>query len=182
MHYEWTNAYVEGADTMGHTIPWYTDTAPEKLITTESPSGPGDILVRAELFVQTGYYSFNTSPAAMPNVIGWPCIYLAGEVYSVGAGGFPDPHAANSRAQLRASYVMPGMNYLDHNGNPWAVAQGSTPGFVTSKGIRSPAEYGAGHPEYRVGVWCSNIGTSHLLVGTGEATWSASLACLWKVP
>lgn len=178
----WNSAYIEGADSMGHTVPWYTDTAPEQLITLESPSGPGDILERAMLYVQTGYFSDAAAPSGMPNVVGWPSIFLAGDVYSVGSGGFPDPRSASLDAQLRAAYVMPGMNYLDTNGNPYAVGQGSTPSYVSSKGIRSPAHYGAGHPEYRVGIWTSNIGTSHLLVGVGEATWSASLACLWRVP
>ena len=182
MTYVQNSVYAEGAAPMGHSVSWYTDTAPVQAITLESPSGPGDVLVRSELFVQVGYYTFETIGFPNVNSIPWTNVVAALEVYSVGAGGFPDPRQADQRAQNRVAFRVPGAVYLDKNGNQYAQATGSTDGYVVSKGIRSPAQYGPGHPEARVGLWTSLIGSSFLALGLGQGTWVYHLSCIWDVP
>lgn len=181
--YNWTQAIVAGLHLTSNAPPWWTPTDPVQIISTESPGGPGDILVRARLWASQSVLNYITGGFANPADWWLLNTLLVGEVYSVGTGGFPDPHANG---------VVPGVisgalnNSVQPIGTATAETDGlimQTPGILMSQGKRGPNKYGVGHPELRVGLWTQNCGTWYPdTVGGATSAWTYQLRALWYTP
>jgi len=180
--YEQSHKYIEGALTPGTQPPWYTAGGPVQAIASQSPGGPGDILIRSELSIHLGFTIANATLRITP--LTWPAlsVHAAGEVYSVGTGGFPDPtSSAAPRAVIRGKCGPSTGAMQVWNTSSWEAGSYDLDNIV-SRGKRGPAFYGAGHPELRIGLWVGNIGNTQLLFNTYNSWWAYDLSCIWYVP
>lgn len=148
--YEWSQALV---DIFGSNTDSPTTILPVtyQLAELVSPQGSRDILVRTEIGMSVSMMaSHNTSvPLSGWQAGGWGA-YLA-EVYSSDASVWPDPAAVGvnrgqSSGWLVPSFVMAGSN---NELGGWVV---STPGVVTSKGVRNLNGGDGSNPALRVSV------------------------------
>lgn len=180
--YEWTNALVANPYTLGNPPSWWTiGGSPIQAISTESPGGPGDILVRAELFVAASATVVNEPLGVSPFQMYAISLLMLGEVYEVGVGGFPNPSAAGvNSGVISAAAPVTAVSDKDPAHSVKGVTW-STGGYVTSKGRRGPAKYGPGHPELRIGLWATNVfdGT---IIGETDSSETYALRALWYVP
>lgn len=180
--YEQSNKYIEGAATVGHHAAWYTAGGPVQAITSQSPGGSGDILVRAELSMHIAFSIANASLRVLP--LTWPVmsVHAAGEVYPVGGGGFPDPtSSAAPRAVIRGKCGPSSGGWGTFGTSSWEAGAYDLDNIV-SRGKRGPAQYGGGHPELRVGLWVGNVGNTELVFNAYNSWWAYQLSCIWYVP
>lgn len=182
--YAWTQDRTSSEYTLGNPPIWWNTTDEAVLVATvPSPSGPGDVLVRTELWAAaSGWLEGNPPDASQPSSLYWITMRLLGEVYSDGASGFPDPNALGPAPGVITAAMTPRvMSYNPPTAPSSGGAVWDTSGLVTSQGERGPAKYGSGHPELRVGLYADHV-IDALLPGAVNSTWSIWVRCLWRVP
>jgi len=180
-HYEWRNTPGSANYGLGYPPLWYTETNGVLLISQESPGGPGDVLHEVQLSYSAAATQTGGTLVTDEHQLWAFTTFLIGEVYEVGAGGFPDPsqpteqgHAIRAMADVDAL----GIDYTDYSRGAVHL---STDGVVRSQARRGPNEYGPGHPEMRVGVWTSNVFDTSFPGGM-LSSYAVMLSCLWYVP
>jgi hypothetical protein len=177
--YAWSNAYVSGEETTGTNPTWYTPIDPVRAISTESPLGDGSTLVRSELFMHMAWWQLGSASLGEHGQMSSLAGHAAGEVYPVGAGGFPDPRS-QAEAQTTADFsALAQTSTIAANTEGFGVL--STGGFVTSQGIRGPAKYGVGTPELRVGLYVSHVAFTGMLTADYSTRWAYHLRALWRI-
>lgn len=182
--YTWTQDRTNNVYTLGNPpIWWNTVGNPQLVATVPSPVGAGDTLVRTEIYATAagaleGNLPLHSEPSSLYQIV----IYLQGEVYTAGSPGFPNPDdLGTSRAVITAVLEPRTLAYYDVVPPARGSCAWSTPGYVTSKGERGPAQYGSGHPELRVGLWADNV-IDALMPGALNSAWNIHTRCLWRTP
>ncbi len=182
--YAWTQDRTNSEYTLGNPPMWWTLSGDPVLVATvPSPSGPGDVLVRTELWAEaSGFLEGNVGVPSIESSLYWISMRLMGEVYSAGSGGFPDPNALGAAPAVVTAGMSRRVMSFNHPTSPdsGGIAW-DTNGIVTSRGERGPAKYGAGHPELRVGLYADHV-LDPFLPGAMNSAWGIWVRCLWRTP
>ena len=182
MGYEWTQAAVASTSNLG-TVPIYSSfSGTAQIISCAGPAVDGCTLVRTEF---AGYIGEDASaepfPIADPVSFVGRSAYVLGECYASGSTTYPDPSITGTmRALISAAMPVNAVATRGTSADNGLIVM-STSGYVTSKGIRGPADYGGGQAQVNFGLWLSNeLNTNwYGAVNTGC---SFSVRCLWKLP
>lgn len=179
--YVWTQKVVQNIYTLGEPPDWWnTALTPVQVVATESPGGPGDILERCEFSANMAAVLTHDPAVADPFQLQAISMAFVGEVYSVGAGGFPNPGLDGSvPGVITAMADVTAFAVPDPAASKRAVNY-STRGYVSSKGIRGPDKYGGGHPELRIGMFGLNV-FNGLDPGVMDSSSTYVVRALWKL-
>lgn len=180
--YEWTQSSVQSVTTLG-SIPIYSSfSGTAKILQCPGPAVSDCTLVRTEF---AGYIGENAlgSPFPVPDPVSFVArsAYVLGECYAAGSTAAPDPDVtATVRALISAQLPVRSI-FQSASATDNGVLVMSTDGYVTSKAIRGPADYGGGQATVNFGLWLSNeLNTGWwAAVDTGC---SFVARCLWRLP
>lgn len=178
--YQWTNKPVAHVWGLGYQPDWYTETTGVMLGSVESPGGPGDVLHEVQVSYSAAMHASAGLITPDPGQLWCMSTLLIGEVYSVGTGGFPDPSQPTEQGHAIRAFAPVVSVALDPSDDSKGIMTMSTGGVVRSQAKRGPAEYGAGHPEVRIGCWTSNIFDT-MFFGATNSSMTLWISALWYV-
>lgn len=180
--YEWTQATVESPTTLGG-IPIYSSFAgTAKILQCPGPAVDGCTLERVEF---AGYIGENAVgepfPIADPVSFIGRSAYVLGECYALGSTAAPDPDvSATVRAVISAQMPVTAVATRGASTDNGLIVM-STMGWVTSKGVRGPADYGGGQAQVNFGLWLANEYNTNWY-GAVDTACSFAARCLWRLP
>lgn len=182
MTYEWTQATVQSQTTLGF-IPIYSSfSGTAHILQCPGPAVDGCTLERVEF---AGYIGENGvgEPFPIPDPVSFigRSAYVLGECYALGSTAAPDPDVTGTvRAVISAQMPVTAVATRGTSTDNGLIVM-STMGWVTSKGIRGPADYGGGQAQVNFGLWLANE-TNTAYYGAVDGACSFAARCLWRLP
>lgn len=181
--YEWSEGLYEAVSPLGTPPKWSPyplPMTPVLAISTQSPLGAGSYLERCELLVAASATLAVSATIAEKHQAEAVNILAAGEVYSTGTAGIPDPRSgATAPAAITAVATLRAVRGDAGSDTPSACVY-STGGYVTSQAVRGPARYGGGTPELRIGIYTPNL-YNGLWIGTADTSELYVIRALWRI-